>query len=166
MQLTADTLAVTDTEDYTLFAHALKPDAIVTSDYDGVVANVQPWQQDKLYLSTATELGVALELSLIRKYSSTGSSPITSANAVHKLDQYFMGRYIQLGGVSVTFRLQLFNDTVAVTDPVDVVIPANESDDNYLTRYVSSYLTNIATALPFTLDEINALKVRITLVEV
>ena len=149
-----------DTVDHSLKAVSLKPSSFGTiNDFTGSISNVTSALQDKLYLSSAAEIGSTVEINL----SDLPAIYTDTSTIVHKLDQYFMGRYIQLGGVSVTFELQLFNDTIAVTDPIDVVIPANENEDQYLTRYISSYLTNLNTTALFKVSELNALKLKVSL---
>ena len=77
------------------------------------------------------------------------------------LDIYFYGRYAQIGGVSATFTITVFDAQSTKLLEKDVTVPANEDNLYYQTKFVDQITM---TLLPFS-QVVNG-KVRITLKEV
>lgn len=163
-------LVVADTEDYTLKATTLKPNAFgATNEFTGAIANIQAWLQDTRYLTSPNEVDTTTIINLTPKAVSNGNlhnELLQTINSIAAIDLYFMGRYIQTGGVSITFRLNLMVNGADATATKDVVIPANEDDTKYCGRYISKAITNLISTAHFTATDLTTLAVKIKLVGV
>ena len=140
-------LIVSNTLDFSLRAYTLKPGTLTAGNqFTGVVTSIQGVSQDKNYIASAAELNTKAEFSLIRSPNLYGNSGIALSEILHKiknLDIYYMGRYIQAGGVSVTIGGSLSNDTTTIIPQVTDVIAANAVDDYYLTKKLVNYPTDL-----------------------
>lgn len=156
-------LVVTDTPNFTLKAVTVRPQALTYSvDFTGPITNISDTLQDANYISSSAETGKYIEFSLAKW---TPNSNVTLRDFVQtrflNLDIYFYGRYSQVGGVSVTFTITVFDDQGAKVLEKDIVVAANEDNIYYQTKFVDSVTMAL---LPF--SQIVNGKVRITLKEI
>ena len=156
-------MVVTDEPNFTLKAVTVRPQALTYSaDFTGPITNINDTLQDSNYISSSAETGKYIEFSLAKW---TPNSNVTLRDFVQtkflNLDIYFYGRYAQVGGVSATFTITVFDDQSTKLLEKDVTVPANEDNLYYQTKFVDW----VAMALlPF--SQIVNGKVRITLKEV
>ena len=151
-------IIITDTENYMLESVVFKPATLHASNqFTGTIGSLRTWSQDRVYISNSSEVNVTASFTIsppnsdIGYYTALPYSSIYKYNTLSDLlydvvqyDQYFMGRYVQDGGVSVTF-------TGSVVDAGDsnlmeshtVVVPANQDDTRYYTRPVDRKATNL-----------------------
>ena len=162
-------LVVSDVIDNSLKAFTLKPSAFgANNDFTGTITALTPWQQDKVYLSSASELGAKVDVKLTAT-SVQGTALLGMAadiTDVKKLQLFGMFRYIQVGGVSATFGVTLLVGTTVATEQILITIAANESDDNYLNRKIGEVITSLISTSNFTITDLNNLYARIELVGV
>lgn len=156
-----------DYQDFTVYAVPYKPSAIGSvNDFTGVIANITSWLQDKLYFTTSVEVGATVEF--IMAIPAVGYAYLADvASAMYapkQIKSYLGGRYIQAGGVSITYTVTLYSGTTQISNPVSVVVNANENDDQYLVDFAGAVSTSIATSQPISQSEIAALRVRVALV--
>ena len=156
-------LIVTDTPNFALKAVTVRPQALTYSvDFTGPITNINDTLQDANYISSSAETGKYIEFSLAKW---TPNSNVTLREFVQtkflNLDIYFYGRYSQVGGISATFTITVFDDQGAKVLEKDVVVAANEDNIYYQTKFVDSVTLAL---LPF--SQIVSGKVRITLKEI
>lgn len=156
-------LVVTDTPNFALKAVTVRPQALTYSnDFTGPITNINDTLQDANYISSSAETGKYIEFSLAKW---TPNSNVTLRDFVQtkllNLDIYFYGRYSQVGGVSATFTITVFDDQGAKVLEKDIVVAANEDNIYYQTKFVDSVTLAL---LPF--SQIVSGKVRITLKEI
>ena len=156
-------LVVTDTPNFALKAVTVRPQALTYSaDFTGPITNISDTLQDANYISSSAETGKYIEFSLAKW---TPNSNVTLRDFVQtrflNLDIYFYGRYSQVGGVSATFTITVFDDQAAKVLEKDIVVAANEDNIYYQTKFVDSVTMAL---LPF--PQIVNGKVRITLKEI
>lgn len=156
-------LVVTDTPNFALKAVTVRPQALTYSvDFTGPITNISDTLQDANYISSSAETGKYIEFSLAKW---TPNSNVTLRDFVQtkflNLDIYFYGRYSQVGGISATFTITVFDDQGAKVLEKDIVVAANEDNIYYQTKFVDSVTL---TLLPF--SQIVSGKVRITLKEI
>ncbi len=167
---TIDYLVVATYEDLTLRATTMKPNTFgAVNEFNGAISTIQAWIQDTAYLTTANEVDTTTIVTLLAKTTantSIATKLLDVLNTVEQIDIYFTGRYIQAGGVSATFRLNLVVNGVDASSTADVVIPANESDSKYIGRYVSSTVLNLISSAKFTAADLTTLALKIKLVGV
>ena len=156
-------LVVTDEPNFALKAVTVRPQALTYSlDFTGPITNINDTLQDINYISSLAETGKYIEFSLAKW---NPNSNVTLGDFIQtkfkNLDIYFYGRYAQVGGVSATFTITVFDDQSTKLLEKDVTVPANEDNLYYQTKFVD----RVAMALlPFS-QVVNG-KVRITLKEV
>ena len=156
-------LVVTDEPNFALKAVTVRPQALTYSlDFTGPITNINDTLQDINYISSLAETGKYIEFSLAKW---NPNSNVTLRDFVQtrflNLDIYFYGRYSQVGGVSATFTITVFDDQSTKLLEKDVTVPANEDNLYYQTKFVD----RVAMALlPFS-QVVNG-RVRITLKEV
>jgi hypothetical protein len=156
-------LVVTDTPNFALKAVTVRPQALTYSvDFTGPITNISDTLQDANYISSSAETGKYIEFSLAKW---TPNSNVTLRDFVQtkflNLDIYFYGRYAQVGGISATFTITVFDDQGAKVLEKDIVVAANEDNIYYQTKFVDSVTLAL---LPF--SQIVSGKVRITLKEI
>ena len=156
-------LVVTDTPNFALKAVTVRPQALTYSaDFTGPITNISDTLQDANYISSSAETGKYIEFSLAKW---TPNSNVTLLDFIQtkflNLDIYFYGRYSQIGGVSATFTITVFDDQGAKVLEKDIVVAANEDNVYYQTKLVDSVTLAL---LPF--SQIVSGKVRITLKEI
>ena len=156
-------LVVTDTPNFALRAVTVRPQALTYSvDFTGPITNISDTLQDANYISSSAETGKYIEFSLAKW---NPNSNVTLRDFIPtkflNLDIYFYGRYAQVGGVSATFTITVFDDQGAKVLEKDIVVAANEDNIYYQTKFVDSVTMAL---LPF--SQIVNGKVRITLKEI
>ncbi len=156
-------LVVTDEPNFTLKAVTVRPQALTYSaDFTGPITNISDTLQDANYISSSAETGKYIEFSLAKW---TPNTNVTLRDFVQtkflNLDIYFYGRYAQVGGISATFTITVFDDQGAKVLEKDIVVAANEDNIYYQTKFVDSVTLAL---LPF--SQIVSGKVRITLKEI
>ena len=156
-------LVVADELNFTLKAVTVRPQALTYSaDFTGPITNISDTLQDANYISSSAETGKYIEFSLAKW---TPNSNVTLRDFIPTkfldLDIYFYGRYSQVGGISATFTITVFDDQGAKVLEKDVVVAANEDNIYYQTKFVDSVTLAL---LPF--SQIVSGKVRITLKEI
>ena len=156
-------LVVTDEPNFTLKAVTVRPQALTYSaDFTGPITNINDTLQDSNYISSSAETGKYIEFSLAKWNPNTN---VTLRDFVQtkflNLDIYFYGRYAQVGGISATFTITVFDDQGTKVLEKDIVVAANEDNIYYQTKFVDSVTLAL---LPF--SQIVSGKVRITLKEI
>ena len=157
-----------DYQDFSVFAVPYKPSAIGSvNDFTGVIANITSWLQDKLYFTSAVETGAVVEFVMAIPTSyAYHAAATTNLYKPKQVKSYLGGRYIQAGGVSIIYTVTLYSGSTQISNPVSVVVNANESDDQYLVDFAGAVSTSIATAQQLTQTEMATLRVRVALVGV
>lgn len=156
-------LVVTDEPNFALKAVTVRPQALTYSvDFTGPITNISDVLQDTNYISSSAETGKYIEFSLAKW---NPNSNVTLGDFIRtkflNLDIYFYGRYTQIGGVSATFTITVFDDQSTKLLEKDITVAANEDNLYYQTKLVDSVTTAL---LPFS-QVVNG-KVRITLKEI
>ena len=129
-------IVVTDTLDLTLEPLVLKPNALISSvDFTGVVTDIADTLQDANYISCSAEVGKYIEFSL--KKGSSNFKAMNSGGDLVGGVMSFYGRYLQIGGVSVTFTITIFNGG-QIYYSEDVVVPANQDNSYYQTMLLNA----------------------------
>lgn len=151
-------IVITDTENYALESVVVKPAALAAGNqFTGVIGSLRTWTQDRAYISNSSEVNVTASFTIsypnsdIGYYTAISNSSIIKPSImidqlydVIQYDQYFMGRYVQDGGSSVTFTGYMKNssDNDLVSSHT-VNIPANQDDTTYLVKLASKQPVNL-----------------------
>lgn len=148
-------MLVTDFTDHTLMAMAAKPVSLAADNqFFGDISALNVIVQDKVYMSSSSEVGDVLSFnqgsySYYYPFYSTGCY---SKYSVVQAKIYAMGRYLQSGGVSVTFNISGFVGSTQVIPDTDFTVQANQDDNYYQVKPVSTYAVDL-NALGVTLAQ-------------
>lgn len=146
----ASYLVVSNTANFTLKAFPLKPSALTgNNQFSGVVSSISPWLQDKNYLVSPNEVNTKVESYLTRPSGVNGSQGLNLIEGLHKIikiDNYGMTRYVQDGGTSVNMKITTSNDVTTITPETSFSTTANQDDNYYLGRFLSSGVVNENTS--------------------
>ncbi len=156
-------MVIADSMDFTLKVVNAKPVTLNNAaQWTGSVADISEWLQAKTYLSTAVESNASFDIGLgVNNTEISGMSIAAgSSPAILSLKTFLAGRYVQTGGVSATFRVELFKSGVAFLTPMDIAIPANEDPNLFITRKVG----DIALSENIKLGDLANITAKITLV--
>lgn len=156
-------MVISDSMDFTLKVVNVRPVTLNNAaQWTGTVADLQEWLQAKTYLATAIETNASFDVNMAVNNAEISAMSATTPGSAQVLSlKTFLGaRYVQSGGVSATFRVELFKNGVAYGSPVDVSIPANEDNTTFLTRKI---MPIIPAELLLVKDIVN-LSIKLTLV--
>ena len=154
-------IVVTDTLNLSLEPIILKPLAFTYSaDFTGNIAALRENLQDEVFVSCAAETGKYIEFTIA--LVAANFNQLLTAGTVSDAVMYFYARYLQIGGISAGFNIDLYNGTDLYYSE-SVSVAANEDSAFYRTKA----LTNIGTAITGLLSkQVLSFKIRISLKEV
>jgi hypothetical protein len=156
-------LVIADQMDFTLKVINVKPTSLNNAaQWTGSLADITEWIPSKTYLSTAVESDASFDVNMGINNTEVSAMSVNTplGSKILSLKVFLGARYVQSGGTSTRFKIELFKSGVSYLEPVELIIPANEDNTLFLAKKV----INTALSNGDKLSDIANITVKITLV--
>lgn len=151
-------VVVADGVDYSLTAKCIYPSAFGPNNaFSGAIASVNTPKQDTTYVSSSAEV------SSIAEFELADLASIGTLDVIYKVDLFAFLRYVQSGGTSIQFTCALTDQSGNVHASTIVTVAANETETQCRTNKVLSSLVSALTSQNYTLAQIQAMRVRVSI---
>lgn len=157
-QMPVSYIIVADGIDYSLRAEPRYPTAFTPNNqFTGAISAINTAIQDTIYVASSAEVASIFEVELadLTSYS--------SSDIIYGCSLYTFLRYVQSGGTSIDMIVSLVDATGAVYASAVVNVTANTSETYYNTRLAINSVASAITSNAYTLEQFNAMRVRIAL---
>lgn len=140
-------LLVSDTPMFGAQVFPLKPEAYTANNaFTGAITNINTLLQDTYFIASPNEVNTVAEFTIKRISGLVGSRGTNLKAGIHTLkylSNYMYARYVQEGGVSVTFETKNKAGTTDVNTAVTSVVAANEDTTSYRTLKISGQAVDV-----------------------